>query len=235
MKIDIWSDVVCPFCCIGATQLEKALNTFAHKDSVEVVHHSYQLMPDAPTSSEKSIHEVLAKKLGAPVAQAKAMNEQVSQRAADEGLTYDMDAVVPVSSFDAHRLIHFATVHGKQDEAMQRLFAAYFTNGESIADHDVLLSIAEEIDLDTAASKALIESDDYADAVRKDIADAASKGITGVPFFIVDDTYAISGAQGVETFSQALQQIWHETHPLKTIGKTNADTCVDGVCAPTQH
>lgn len=230
MKIDIWTDVVCPFCYIGNTQFNKALETFAHKDQVEVVHHSFQLMPDAPKKSDMKSHEYLAK--GMPVEDAKLMNAQVAASGKKEGLDMRMEDTKILSSFDSHRLIHYAAAQGKQHQAVIALFEAYFTDTVSIADTDELIKIAKKLGLDEKETRKILESDKYADDVQSDVKRAAELGIQGVPFFVIDDKYGISGAQGVENYQSALQKAWHEKSPLQMVGSDDSsNTCTDATCA----
>lgn len=210
MKIDIWSDIGCPFCYLGTTQLNQALEGFAHKDSVQVMHHSFQLDPSAPRETNETLNEMLANKKGFPVEQAKRLNDQVAASFEAVGLKMDYQAAKPVNTFDGHRLVHFAAQHGKQADMLARLFKAYFTDGKNVADIDTLVGLATETGLDGDVARQMLESDENKDAVQADIAQAAQYGIQGVPFFIFEGKYAISGAQGAEAFSQALQQIWQE-------------------------
>ncbi len=231
MKINIWSDIACPFCYIGTEQLNKALDAFAYKDKVEVIHRSFQLRPDWPRTATHRMDDELAKNYGIPLEQAQAMNAQVADRAAAEGITLNMDKVVPVNTFDGHRLIHLAAKHGKQAEAVRCLFAAFFTQGENVADLDALVQIGKEIGLDEALVRESLTSGAYSDAVREDIAAAKALGIQGVPFFVIDDTYGISGAQGTKVFSETLQKVWQEKNPLTIIGDSTAAVCDDTGCA----
>jgi predicted DsbA family dithiol-disulfide isomerase len=212
MKIDIWSDIGCPFCYLGTTQLNQALATFEHKDSVQVQHHSFQLDPNAPFETDETLNEMLSNKKGFSVEQAESANQRVAAMFQSAGLTMNYKQAVPVNTFKAHRLAHFAAEHGKQEEMQTRLFKAFFTDGQNVADTDALVEMAGEVGLDKEQARQALESDAYADSVRADIEQAASYGIHGVPFFIFDGKYAISGAQGTEAFSGALQQIWQELH-----------------------
>lgn len=212
MKIDIWSDIACPFCYAGTTQLNQALESFAHKDQVQVVHHSFQLDPTTPFEPQQSINAMLAAKRGISEAQADQMNEQVGQMFAGLGLTMNHQEAKLVNSLHAHRLAHFAATHGKQEAMLARLFKAYFTDGLNTADTDTLAALAGEVGLDEAEARRVLESDAYTAEVQADINQAAQYGIQGVPFFIFDNKYAVSGAQGTQAFSQALEQIWQELH-----------------------
>ncbi len=236
MNVEIWSDVVCPFCYIGKRKFEGALAQFNHRDDVEITWHSYQLMPDAPLHAEGNIHDVLAAKFGGDRARARAMNDHVTNEAAAVGLRYDFDRAQPTNTFDAHRFSHLAAAHGLQDAAEEHLFAAYFTEGRHIGEPDTLREIASEIGLAPEAVTTMLASDAYAAEVNADIAEAREIGITGVPFFVIDRQYGVSGAQPTETFLQVLQQVWAESHPLTILGNQPAANaadadCADGVCA----
>jgi predicted DsbA family dithiol-disulfide isomerase len=231
MKVEIWSDLLCPFCYIGKRKFEGALADFAHRDEVEVVWRSFELMPDAARESDQDMHAMLAAKLGGDRARAEAMNAHVTNQAAAVGLAYDLDHAHPTNSFDAHRFIHLAAAHGLQDEAEERLFAAHFTEARNLGQHDTLKELAAEIGLDARA---------VAD-VRADEAEARALGINGVPFFVIDRKYGISGAQPSEVFLETLQTIWAEDHPLTLLHSPSPDmadddACVDDVCAvPTNR
>jgi predicted DsbA family dithiol-disulfide isomerase len=219
MKIDIWSDIGCPFCYLGTTQLNQALESFAHKDRVKVIHHSFQLDPGAPLETELSLNQMLANKKGFSVAVADGMNQRVAAMFQAAGLAMNYQSAVPVNTLHAHRLAHFAAEQGKQEEMLARLFKAYFTNGLNTADVETLVALAGEVDLDRDQTRAVLESDQYSANVQADIDQAAAFGIQGVPFFIFEDKYAISGAQGTETFAQALEQIWQKVHSPDVVGE----------------
>ncbi|HEY0734825.1 MAG TPA: DsbA family oxidoreductase [Herpetosiphonaceae bacterium] len=232
MYIEIWSDVVCPWCYIGKRRFEAALAQFAHRDQVTVVWRSFELDPHAPSATSVSLNEVLSKKLGVSPERAAAMNAHVTELAAEEGLDYRLDQAKHGNTFDAHRLIHFAEKHGLQATAKERLLQAYFTEGRSISDPDALVSIGVEIGLPADEVRAMVSSDACADAVRADERRAQQLGISGVPFFVIDGTYGVSGAQPAATFLGALEQVWGESHPLTrvTTGATDAGMCDDGTC-----
>jgi predicted DsbA family dithiol-disulfide isomerase len=236
MKVEIWSDLLCPFCYIGKRKFETALADFAHRDEVEVVWRSFELMPDAARESEQDMHAMLAAKLGGNRARAEAMNAHVTNQAAAVGLAYDLDRAHPTNSFDAHRLIHLAADHGLQDAAKERLLAAHFTEAQHLGRRDTLQELATEIGLDTQEVADVLAGDAYAAAVRADEAEARALGINGVPFFVINRKYGISGAQPSEVFLEALQTIWGEDHPLMMLGGPSSDAtddaaCVDDVCA----
>ncbi len=210
MKIEIWSDVVCPFCYMGKRKFELALEQFSGKEDVEVMWHSFQLDPAAKKLEGKDIHDYLAAKYGRTRDWAKEKNDEVAARAKEVGLEYNFDKAIPVNTFDAHRLIHLAAAHGLQGEAEQRLFAAYFTEGKDISDPDTLAELGAGIGLDRDEVRRTVESSDYADAVRGDIEEAGELGIHTVPFFVFNRKYAISGAQPSHLFLETLKKVSDE-------------------------
>jgi predicted DsbA family dithiol-disulfide isomerase len=219
LVVDVWSDVMCPFCYMGDALLDQALEKFPHAAGVEVRYHSFLLMPqlsdgDAPVNAA----ELLSTHHGVPLEQARAMNAQVAERARQVGLDYHFERTQAVSTRTAHQLSHFAATQGKQHEMIQRLFKAYFTDGLNLADHEVLAGLATDVGLDRDAALAALASGDFADDVAADLEQARQYGIQGVPFFVFAGKYAISGAQPVEAFVQALDTSWNET-----VGSTNAD------------
>jgi predicted DsbA family dithiol-disulfide isomerase len=231
MNIEIWSDIVCPWCYIGKRRFEKALARFAHRDQVEVTWRSFELDPGAPRVYPGTLDEMLAKKMGGSLARAAAANQQVTALAAQEGLEYHLDQARPGNSFDAHRLVHFAAAHGLQDAMQERLLRAYFSEGRAIGDPDTLASLAAEVGLDAAEARAVLAGDAYAAAVRADEQRAAAFGIAGVPFFAIDEQYGISGAQPSEVFLNALEQIWAALPPRAVdAGAQNDAGCADGAC-----
>ncbi|HKV85576.1 MAG TPA: DsbA family protein [Ktedonobacterales bacterium] len=212
MHVEIWSDVVCPWCYIGKRRFETALAQFPHRDEVEVTYRSFQLDPDAPSHSEGTITEALASKYGVSRAQAEAMNSRVSGIAAQEGLDYHLETARRANTFTAHRLIHFAGARGRQHEMKERLLRAYFTESADIGDIETLVRLAVEIGLEAEEVREALAGDAYADAVRADERRARMLGITGVPFFVIDEKYGVSGAQPAELFMDALTQAWAESH-----------------------
>jgi predicted DsbA family dithiol-disulfide isomerase len=213
MRIDIWSDVVCPWCYVGKRRFEKALAEFPHAAAVDVVWHSFELDPAAPRSTEIPPAERLAAKYGLTVEQAQHANDRLAATAADEGLEFHLDEARSGNSFDAHRLIHLAAGHGLQGQLKERLLRAYFTERVAIGDPAELRRLAVEVGLPADEVDALLAGDAYGEDVRADEAQAHSYGISGVPFFVVDDRYGISGAQPTELFAQALNQAWEESRP----------------------
>lgn len=233
MKIDIWSDVVCPWCYIGKRRFESALERFAHRDQVEVTWHSFELDPGAPRHTPGNLNDMLARKKGISPAQAAAMNAQVTALAAQEGLDYKLNQAQQGNSFDAHRLIHLAARHNLQAAAKERLLRAYFTEGLLISDTDTLVKLGAELGLPADEVRSMLTSGAYADEVRADERQASAYGISGVPFFVIDEQYGVSGAQSSELFLDALEQIWATSHPLTLVGTATADagSCDDGSCA----
>lgn len=210
MKVEIWSDIMCPFCYIGKRKFEQALSQFNEQDKIEIIWKSYQLSPNLVTDPSTTINEYLAKHKGISIAQAKDMNDQVSEMAKKVGLDYHLDKAVVANSFDAHRLSHFALANGKQLEAEEMLFKAYFTEGKNMDDKTTLLAIGNEIGLDTNALEKMLDSDQYRTEVINDIKEAEAIGVRGVPFFVFDRKYAVSGAQDVALFLDTLQQSINE-------------------------
>lgn len=207
MKIEIWSDVVCPFCYIGKRKLENALEQFSSKDDVEILWRSFQLDPSAKRSDGKDIYDHLAEKYGQDREWAVTVNSNLVENARKVGLEYNFDKVIPANTFDAHRLIHLAASHGLQGKAEERFFAAYFTEGRNLGDPSALAELGVEIGLDGEEVKRTLESSDFADAVRGDIEEAEALGINGVPFFVFNRKYAISGAQPTHLFLETLQKV----------------------------
>jgi len=206
LTVEIWSDVVCPWCYVGKRRFEKALAVFEHRDEVEVVWRSFELDPYAARTREGSSAEHLARKYGMSVEQAEDMNAQMTELAAGEGLDYHLGRTRGGNSFHAHRLIQLAAEQGEQDAVQERLFHAYFTEGEAIGELDTLNRLAAELGLDPAG----LDGNAYADAVRADEELAARIGIQGVPYFVLDRRYGVSGAQPAELLLQALDQAWEE-------------------------
>jgi predicted DsbA family dithiol-disulfide isomerase len=204
LTVEIWSDVVCPWCYIGKRRFEAALADFPHE--VEYTWRSFELDPSAPATREHSASEHLAAKYGMSLEQAQASHTQMTDLAAQEGLEYHLENARGGNSFDAHRLIHLAAAHDKQDEAKERLMRAYFTEGVAIGDREALVALAADIGLDPDEARSVIESDAYADAVRADEQLAHRIGINGVPFFVLDRRLGVSGAQPAQVLMQALEK-----------------------------
>ncbi|MGM7723437.1 DsbA family oxidoreductase [Metabacillus sp. Hm71] len=236
MKIEVWSDFVCPFCYIGKRRLELALEQFPHKNEVEVEFKSFELDPNAPLYSGKSIHEVIAAKYGLSVEQAKRNNVQLGQHAASVGLTFHFEEMKPTNTFDAHRLSKFAKEHNREKAMTENLLYAYFTESKNISDIETLADIAEASGLKRQeVLEVLNDKTAYANDVRIDEEIAGQYGISGVPYFIINQKYAISGAQPLETFVGALQKVWEEENPKPKFQELSSDgangaICTDGSC-----
>lgn len=234
MKVEIWSDIMCPFCYIGKRKFEAALEKFPEKDQIEVEWKSFQLNPDLKTMPDTDVYEYLAKHKGISREQSVQMHQQVTRSASEVGLTYNFDQAVVANSFDAHRLIQLAKVHKLGAAAEEKLFIAYFTEGKNIADHDTLINIGESIGLDRQLVADMLASGDFAGAVNLDVREAEQLGARGVPFFVLDRKYGVAGAQPTEAFTQALTQAygeWRKTQPLTTLETTEGASCsLDGSC-----
>ena len=208
MQIEVWSDVICPWCYIGKRRLEMALAKFPHWESTEVIWRSFELDPDSPRQLPGTLEEMLAQKYGVSPQEAAAMNAHVTAVAKEAGLEYHLADARPGNTFDAHRLLHFAGSKQLGDGATEQLMHAYFSESLPVGDHAALARLAPEFGIAENEALAMLKSDAYAKEVRADEERAANLGITAVPFFVIDENLAISGAQPVEVFSRALQQAW---------------------------
>ncbi len=232
MRIEIWSDVVCPWCYIGKRHLEEALAQFPHRDEVEVEYRSFELDPSAPQVPVETTVESLAKKFGTDVAGARDLMTRADGAAAAVGLTFRHADTPHARTVDAHRLLHLAKESGHQGVLKEALLAAYFGRGESVGDHDVLRRVAVAAGLDAGRVDEVLASDEFADAVETDIAQARAYGAGGVPFFVVDQRYGVSGAQPTEVFAQLLERAWADTHPaIQLVGGADAEACGPDGCA----
>lgn len=236
MKIEVWSDFVCPFCYMGKRRLENALKEFPHKDNVTLEYKSYELDPNAEENPGLNMHEYLAEKKGMPAEQAKQMNESVGQQAAELGLTYNFDTMQHTNTFDAHRVAKYAAEQGKGEEITERLLHAYFTESKLISDHATLIAIAEEVGLNPDKVTELLKVDDYALHVRGDEEQARQIGVQGVPFFVFNEKYAVSGAQPEEAFREVMDTVWKEENerpvlkPFPSSAKKETTYCTDEGC-----
>jgi len=232
VQIEVFSDVVCPWCYIGKRRLEEALSTFAHADEVTVTYRSFQLDPSTPPHTDQTLDEMLATKYGRSLVEARAMNQRVSDIAATVGLDFQLEQAHPANTFDAHRLLHFAADHDRQSELKERLLRAYFTEGRKIGDHEELADLAAEVGLDRKAAADVLAGDDYAEAVDEDLALARGFGASGVPFFVFDRKYGISGAQETAVFTGVLDRAWAEATPTPLVLAGDAgEACTDDSCA----
>lgn len=210
MRVEIWSDLICPWCYIGKRRFEAALGRFAHRDRVEVAWRSFELDPRAPLRHRGTLLDLLAKKYGVSPEQAAAMNARVTTLAAQEGLHYRLDQARPGNTFDAHRLVYFARARGLGEALVERLMQAYFSEALAIGEREALVGVAAGCGLDAAEARTALENDAYAAEVRGDERRAAELGITGVPFFVYDGRFAVSGAQPTELFVDAFRDVWKQ-------------------------
>jgi predicted DsbA family dithiol-disulfide isomerase len=232
VRIEIWSDVVCPWCYIGKRHLEQALAGFEHRDDVEIEYRSFELDPGAPEMPVETTVEALAKKLGTDVPGARQLMTRADGAAAAAGLEFHHADTPHARTVDAHRLLHLAKAAGRQAALKEALLAAFFARGESMGDHEVLRRVAVDTGLDPARVDQVLSSDEYADAVAVDIAKARAYGAGGVPFYVVDEKFGLSGAQPTEVFAQVLDRAWAEKHPvLEAVGGGDAEACGPDGCA----
>jgi predicted DsbA family dithiol-disulfide isomerase len=215
LAVEIWSDVVCPWCYLGKRRFEAALAEFAHRDEVSVRFRSFELDPTAPATVEGPAAERLASKYGIPVEQAEASQAQLTALAAAEGLEYHLDRTRGGNTFDAHRLLQLAADRGAQPAAKERLLRAYFTESEPIGDHETLVRLVAEAGVDPDQACAVLAGDGYAEAVREDERLAQRMGIHGVPYFVLARRFGVSGAQPAELLLQALEQTWEALTPVE--------------------
>ena len=208
ITVDVWSDVVCPFCYLGDATLQQAVGESPQASSIQVRYHSFQLNPDV--TETMPTYEYLANRRGFPMAQVKASHQMFQTRGAELGLDYRFDQALVANTRDAHRLIHFAKTQGREHEMVLRLFRAEFTDGLDVSDHAVLADLAAEVGLDRAAAVQVLVSGAPAAAFQADIEAAQQLGITGVPFFVFDNKRAVSGAQPLELFKRALDLSWQD-------------------------
>ncbi|WP_203362085.1 DsbA family oxidoreductase [Bacillus sp. REN10] len=234
MKVEIWSDFVCPFCYIGKRRLEAALKQFPHREEVEIMYKSYELDPNAKPESDEHIYEALAAKYGTSVEQVQQMTENVRHQAAEAGLSFNFDNMKSANTFQAHRLAKYAREQGKEKEMVERLLKAYFTDSMNVNDQAVLVELAKEIGLHQESVQDLFASNRFSEEVRADENLARKLGVQGVPFFVINDKYAISGAQPTEAFLNALQKVWEEESQGPILKDLSTDTasasCTDESC-----
>jgi|tagenome__1003787_1003787.scaffolds.fasta_scaffold20675072_2 predicted DsbA family dithiol-disulfide isomerase len=227
MHVEIWSDIACPWCFVGKRRFEAALAQFEHRDEVRVTWRSFELDPAAPHEQSGERAARLAEKYGTTVERAREMEAQMTATAAGDGLAFDFAAARSGNTFDAHRLVHLAEAHGRQDAMKERLFAAYLEQGELVSDHATLGRLAAEVGLPADEVEELLAGDRFAADVRDDERTAASLGISAVPFFVVDRAMGASGAHPPAALLQLLQEGWARRTPLQTVAE--GDACgVDG-------
>lgn len=213
--VEIWSDIVCPWCYIGKREFEKALSQFSHKEDVEIIWKSFELDPNAPKEQSISSYEMLAKKYGVSKEKSIEMHQNVANRATQIGLTYNMDKIKLTNSFDGHRLLQFAKTFGKANQIKEKLCAAYFTEGKQISSLSTLVEIGVSEGLPADEITRMLESDAFETEVREDEKEARTLSITGVPFFVINRKYGISGGQTSQVFLENLNQIWAESPSIK--------------------
>jgi len=234
MKVEIWSDIMCPFCYIGKRKLEQAMTLFPDRENIELIWRSYQLDPSIQYEPGRDLYSYLAERKGQTREWSVGVHQHVTDMAKEAGLTYDFDKAVIANSFDAHRLIQLAKKYGKGDAAEERLFRAYFTEGRNVSDHTTLTELGTELGLDRDEITQMLDSDAYVDAVQQDIREAMQIGVQGVPFFVMDRKYAVSGAQPSEAFLRTLEKSfddWKTAHPAIQLDTLSGEVCTpDGDC-----
>ncbi|GAA1509760.1 DsbA family oxidoreductase [Streptomyces albidochromogenes] len=233
MRVEIWSDIACPWCYIGKARFEKGLAAFPHRDAIEVVHRSFELDPASPKGVIEPVTGMLARKYGRTHDEALAMERQVASHAHAEGLAYEAEGRDHGNTFDIHRLLHLARARGRHDELLDLAYRANFAEERSVFDARVLLDLAVEAGLDPEEARAVLEDESaYADEVRADEREAAELGASAVPFFVLDRRYGISGGQPAEVFTRALEQAWESraVTPLATIGAGGGACDASGTC-----
>lgn len=210
MQLELWMDVVCPWCFVGKRRLDAALARFEHRDEITLTVRSFELDPSAPAVREGSHAEMLAGKYGGTVEDARARLAQMTEMGRGDGIAFDFEIARQGNSFDAHRLIHLAAEQGLAEQVTERILRGYFGEGLAIGERDALLDAVAEAGLDRAAAAAALAGDAFAEAVRADEAQAQAYGIRGVPFLVLDGRYGLSGAQPADAYLQALEQAWEE-------------------------
>ena len=233
VRIDVWSDILCPFCHLGRRHLELALEEFEHADEVGVVWHSFQLDRNAELVDEGAQIDRIAAKYGASREQMAAQHERMAQDAAAVGLDFQWERLRGGNSYDAHRLIHLARALGREEEVTERVMRGWYTEGEAIGDHETLVRLATEAGLEETAVRELLAGDDHGIDVRTDLALAAQIGITSVPTFVLDQKYGVSGAQPVEVLLDSVRKVWElqgtEPEPVAEAGGCDGGCC-GGAC-----
>ena len=234
MKVEIWSDVVCPWCYVGKRHLQEALRSFDHADEVEIEWKAYELDPTAPAVRPGSYVERLAGKYGIPVGEARARMTRIISVGADAGIDFRFDQARPGNTFDAHRLLHLAKDAGLQDELKERFFAATFTEGHPIGDRDTLIKLAVDVGIDEQDARRVLETEEFTEEVRTDEVEGVQLGVQGVPFFVFDRRYGVSGAQPAEVLLEVLERTWRDGAPIEVVSgdgdSDSADRCDGDAC-----
>ncbi|MBY0245407.1 MAG: DsbA family oxidoreductase [Sphingobacteriaceae bacterium] len=230
MKIEIWSDVMCPFCYIGKTNLEQAINSLPYKNEIQVIWKSYQLSPEYTNLNNENLYEYLARSKNISVEQAKEMTSQVTEFGKNSGLKINFETNIPANTFQAHQIIHFAATQNLQNETKEAFFKAHFEDGKNIANEDTLLEISTSVGLDALAIKSVLDNNTFADAVKQDIYESQQMGVRGVPYFVFNEESAVSGAQPIEVFEQIIADLHTKTQ--STILKNETENnCSEDNCA----
>jgi protein disulfide-isomerase len=228
LKIQIWSDIMCPFCYIGKRRIESALKQFEHKDAVEIEWKSFQLDANFVASADDNTVDHLAEKYGKSREWAQETVDNMTQNAKNSGLDFHFDKAILANSYNAHRLLHLAKKYNLSNELEELLFKAYLTDGKNINDLATLSALAQEVGIDKQLAEDVLHSDAYGDAVKNDIATAKQIGVQGVPFFVFDNKYAVSGAQHAETFVKTLEKVWEEgdfTPKVSLLNTEEGESC----------
>ncbi|KFE99053.1 DsbA family oxidoreductase [Chryseobacterium luteum] len=232
MKIEIWSDVMCPFCYIGKNNFEQALEKLPFKNEVEIEWKSFQLDPTLDASKPQSTIEYFKEKKGFPAEQASQMIAQVAQMGKGAGIDFNFEKALVINTFAAHKLLHLAKKHGKSSEMEEALFKAHFTDGKNVGDVEELISLAEKTGIDNDEARRALTSDEFNYEINQDIQEAKNNGISSVPFFVLNGKYAVSGAQPAEVFADALQQTYKETaSPFKDLSQNGGASCDTDGCS----
>jgi len=233
MKVELWSDFACPFCYIGKKRFEKALENFAQKDQVEIVYKAYQLNPNAPKVMKGTAYESFAKGHGTTPEAAKQKFAMFTENAKTVGLEYNYDIIQMTNTFDAHRVAKYAATVHLETEITDRFMKAYFSEGENLSDFDTLVRLSSEVGLDETKVKEVLKKDEFSDIVKEQMMEGRQVGVRGVPFFVLNRKYGVSGAQQQEYFEQVLAQLWEEEQKdkLSTIGQADkGPVCDDETC-----
>jgi predicted DsbA family dithiol-disulfide isomerase len=235
VNVEIWSDVVCPWCYVGKRQFEDALSRFAHAREVTVEWKSFELDPTSPTHVGMSMDRLLQRKYGMSEEEARSANHRMTELAAGVGLEYHLEDVQPGNTFDAHRLIHLAGTHGLGGAMKERLLAAYFTEGQPVGDRSTLADLAEEVGLDRAEVDEALAGEAFGPEVRADESRATALGASGVPFFVIDEAFGVAGAQGADVLLGALERAWATSHSLSQIDGgepgSGGNACTGDACS----
>ncbi|MCP3031496.1 DsbA family oxidoreductase [Halobacillus sp. A1] len=233
MKIEVWSDYVCPFCYIGKRKLEQALEQLSLKEKAEITYKSFELDPEAKKNTGMSINEKLASKYGRSLQEAEEMTKNMTQQAAEVGLNFQFDKMIPTNTFDAHRIAKLAEQNGVEKELTEQLFQAVFTYGIDIGDREELVKVASQSGLSEENVLEVLESGDFSQEVRSEESEAYEIGVQGVPFFVINRKYAISGAQPTEVFVQSLQKVMEEEKSVSSFQSLTSErgaSCTDESC-----